>query len=232
MPRGLELVVLPDADAAATRGAAVIAAAARSAVADRGAFAVAVSGGRGPLRMWERLADEELPWDRTTLWQVDERIAPDGDPERNLTGLLGHLPAIARGRVHAMPVTAPDLDAAAVRYAADLPDAFDVVHLGIGSDGHTASLVPHDAVLEVEHRDVAIAGPYQGRRRMTITYPVLARARFVLWLVHGRDKAHVLPRLLASDASIPAGRVRAGRQLVIADVAAAAEVRDAASRSA
>jgi 6-phosphogluconolactonase/glucosamine-6-phosphate isomerase/deaminase len=175
--------------------------------------------------MWDQLVDEDLPWDRTTIWQVDERVAPDGDDDRNLTGLLEHLPEAARAVVRAMPVTSDDLEAAAASYAAALPEAFDLIHLGIGADGHTASLVPGDPVLEVTDRDVAITGEYQGRRRMTITYPVLSRARFVLWFVRGSDKAAVLPSVLAGDPSVPAGRVRAERQLFVVDEAAASVVR-------
>jgi 6-phosphogluconolactonase len=224
MRRRPELVVLPDVDAAARRGAAIVAAAARAASAERGAFAFAVSGGSGALPMWDRLADEELPWDRTRIWQVDERIAPEGDADRNLTGLLEHLPEPARALVRPMPVTDADVEAAARSYAAELPDALDLIHLGIGADGHTASLVPSDPVLEVTDRDVAITGEYQGRRRMTLTYPVLGRARFVLWFVHGEDKAAILPTVLDGDPSVPAGRVRAERQLFVIDEAAASRI--------
>ena len=220
-----ELVVLPDEEAVAARGAAVVGAAARSAVAEREAFALAVSGGRTPARVFERLADEDLPWDVTTVWQVDERSASDGDPDRNLTGLLEHLPEAARSRVRPMPVTEDDLERAAARYAAELPEAFDLVHLGLGADGHVASLVPGDPVLEVTDRDVAITGEYRGHRRMTLTFPSLDRSRFVLWIVTGADKREVLPLLLSGDPSVPAGRVRAERQLVVADEAAATEAR-------
>jgi 6-phosphogluconolactonase len=219
----IDLEVLPDADAVARRGAHVVAGAAREAVADLGRFAFAVSGGHTPWAMFGALAEEDVPWGEVGIWQVDERVAPDGDPERNLTRLQEVLPS-ARARVHPMPVTEEDLQEAAARYASTLPASFDLVHLGIGDDGHTASLVPGDAVLEVGDRGVAITGEYRGRRRMTLTYPVLARARQVLWLVTGAGKAAVLPRLLASDPSIPAGRVAAASQLVVADEAAAAEV--------
>ncbi len=216
-----ELEVLPDAEAAACRAAEVVAQTARSAVEERGAFALAVSGGRSPALMFANLATRDVPWRRTGIWQVDERVAPDGHPDRNLTALLASLPPDARGAVRPMPVTDDALEAAAARYATSLPERFDLVHLGLGDDGHTASLVPGDPVLDVVDREVAVTGVYRGRRRMTFTYPLLDRQPFVLWLVTGEDKAAVLPLLLAGDVSIPAGRVRAARQLVLADGAAA-----------
>ena len=219
-----ELVILPDPGAVARRGAEAVAEAAHAAAEAHGAFALAVSGGRTPRRMFERLGELAVPWDRTGLWQVDERVAPDGHADRNLTGLLEALPDAGRRTVRPMPVTDPDLEAAAAGYAADLPPVFDLIHLGIGDDGHTASLVPADPVLDVEDRDVALTGEYRGRRRMTLTYPPLDRASLVVWLVVGADKAAALARLLASDPSIPAGRVRASRQLVFADADAAADL--------
>ena len=217
-----DLEVLADAGAVARRGAEVVAAAAREAVADHGAFAFAVSGGRTPWAMFEALANEDVPWDHVGIWQVDERVVPNGDPDRNLTSLEPLLPAGATLRP--MPVEDNDLDAAAGRYAASLPPTFELVHLGMGDDGHTASLVPGDPVLEVAERDVAITAQYRGRRRMTLTYRALARARRILWLVTGADKAPMLPMLLRGDPSIPAGRVRAPEQLVLADAAAATEI--------
>ena len=165
------------------------------------------------------------------MLQVDERIAPAGDPDRNLTHLRESLLARAPLRpehIHAMPVESPDLEAAAAHYArlleeiAGAPAVLDLVHLGLGPDGHTASLVPGDPVLEVADRDVALTGDaYQGRRRMTLTYPVLDRARRILWLVTGSDKVGMLARLRAADHSIPAGRVRQDRARLMADRAAA-----------
>lgn len=218
-----ELVVLPDAEAVARRGAEVIGDVVGAAVTDRGSFAVAVSGGRTPRAMLARLAGSTVAWTRGGIWQVDERVAPDGDPDRNLTGLLAALPKVGREIVRPMPVTDPDLDAAAERYGASLP-TFDVVHLGLGADGHTASLVPGDAVLDVRDRTVAVTAAYRGRRRMTFTLALLERVPFVLWVVTGSDKARVLPRLLAGDATIPAGRVGATRQLVLADARAASAI--------
>jgi 6-phosphogluconolactonase len=217
-----ELEVAADADAVASQGAAFVAARARAAVAEHGRFTFAVSGGHTPWAMFAALASQDMPWPDVDLFQVDEREAPDGDPDRNLTHLrksIGDAPA----RVHAMPVTDADLDSAAASYAAALPERFDLVHLGLGPDGHTASLVPGDPVLTVQDRLVALTQPYQGHRRMTLTYPALARADQLLWLITGADKRDPLARLLAGDDSIPAGRVRAARSLILADRAAAAK---------
>jgi 6-phosphogluconolactonase len=216
----LELEILPDAQAVAERGAEIVAAAAAEAVAERGRFTLAVSGGRTPWAMFTALYGR-MPWEKVTIFQVDERIAPDGDADRNLTQLQRSLPAGGASDVRAMPVTAHDLDAAAAAYANALPEALDLVHLGLGPDGHTASLVPGDPVLDVTDRGVALTGEYQGRRRMTLTYPVLNRARSVLWLVTGEDKVDALAGLRAGDESVPAGRVSTERALVVADAAAA-----------
>jgi 6-phosphogluconolactonase/glucosamine-6-phosphate isomerase/deaminase len=172
--------------------------------------------------MFRALAEEDVSWDEVGIWQVDERVAPDGDPDRNLTSLLPVIPA--RADLRPMPVTETDLEAAADRYAASLPAAFELVHLGMGDDGHTASLVARDPVLDVTDRDVAVTGEYRGLRRMTVTYPVLDRAGLALWMITGSDKAPLVPRLLAGDRSIPAGRVATAEQLVLVDAAAASEV--------
>jgi 6-phosphogluconolactonase len=216
------LEVLSDQDAVARRAADIVAASAREAIEARGRFTFAVSGGRTPWAMFRDLADEDVPWENVGIWQVDERIAPDGDADRNLTSLLPMIPSEADLRP--MPVTEADLEAAAARYAGSLPNAFDLVHLGMGDDGHTASLVPDDPVLDVTDRDVAVTGEYRGLRRMTVTYRVLDRSRRVLWLIDGEDKTLMVPRLMAGDASIPAGRVATAEQLVVVDAAAAAEV--------
>jgi 6-phosphogluconolactonase len=233
----VKIEIIPDAEGVALRAASWLAAQAREAVAARGRFAFAVSGGRTPWRMLRALAIEDVPWKDVHVFQVDERVAPAGDPDRNLThlreALLGRVP-LPPDNLHAMPVEhaveKPGLGAAAESYAEALravtgtPAVLDVVHLGLGADGHTASLVPGDPVLEMNDADVATTGLHAGRRRMTLTYPVLDRARRILWLVTGVDKAPVLPRLLAGDRAIPAGRVRADRAVLLADAAAAAHL--------
>jgi 6-phosphogluconolactonase len=216
----LRIEVLPDADAVAIRAAAFVADQARVAVADHDRFTFAVSGGHTPWAMFSHLAGEDVPWPKTAIYQVDERVAPAGDPDRNLAHLQESLPEDGGADVHAMPVEDGDLDAAAAHYAASLPESFDLVHLGLGPDGHTASLVPGDPVLDVEDRAVALTGTYMGRRRMTLTYPTLNRAQRVLWLVTGDDKVDALRRLQAGDRSIPAGRVATAHALIIADAAA------------
>ena len=218
----LEIEILSDAEAVAERGAEYVAERARAAVAEHGRFTFAVSGGRTPWAMFAHLTGR-MPWEKVTIYQVDERVAPDGDPDRNLTQLRASLPPGGAADVRAMPVEAHDLDAAAADYAAALPAALDLVHLGLGPDGHTASLVPGDPVLDVLDRDVAVTGLYQGRQRMTLTYPTLNRARQILWLVTGEDKVDALARLRAGDTSIPAGRVSSANALVIADAAAAGD---------
>jgi 6-phosphogluconolactonase len=226
----MELEILADADEVARRAAAVVAEEARAAVAERGRFSFAVSGGSTPWKMLAHLAQEDVPWEQLHLFQVDERVAPAGDPDRNLTHLEESLLARAplpKEQLHAMPVEESDLEAAAQRYARELealagtPPALDLVHLGLGPDGHTASLVPGDPVLEVADRDVALTvHPYQDRRRMTVTFPLIARARRILWLVTGSSKVEMLERLRSGDTSIPAGRVPGDRALVLADRAA------------
>jgi 6-phosphogluconolactonase len=225
--------VFADANTVAQEAAKVIAAEARAAVAARGRFVMAVSGGKTPWQMLRALAGEQIPWQSVHVVQVDERIAPTGDPDRNLThlreSLLPHAP-LPPNQIHAMPVEAKDLEAAAGNYAdtleqiAGTPPVLDLAHLGLGTDGHTASLFPNDPVLNIADQNVALTGVYLGRRRMTLTYPMLNRSRRILWLATGGEKADVLPRLLEGDLTIPAGRIRQDAALVLADHPAAARL--------
>lgn len=224
---GHTLEVLEDESAVARRGAEVIGEAASEAVAAHGEFAMAASGGRTPWVLFGQLEEQDVPWQRTSIFQVDERVAPAGSPERNLTHLVAALSIGAQGSLRPMPVDDDDLDAAAERYAAQLPEAFELLHLGIGPDGHTASLVPGDPVLEVTDRRVAVTrGEYQGVRRMTLTCPELNRARRLLWIVTGESKRDALAKLMDRDPSIPAGRVDpGGESLILADRAAVEDLR-------
>ncbi len=213
----MPVLVSPTADGAASRAAAEIALRARAAVEQRGAFTLAVSGGRSPWRMLAHLAEHTMPWADTTIFQVDERIGPSDDPQRNLTGLHAALPAGCPAVIVPMPVEADDLHAACTTYAAALPAVLDLIHLGLGPDGHTASLIPGDPVLDITDADVALTAMYQHRRRMTLTYPRIERTRGVLWLVTGAEKRTALAQLLAHDRTIPAGRVTNADQVVFAD---------------
>lgn len=236
----MKIEVYVDADSVAREAAKFIAAEARAVVAARGTFTMAISGGHTPWIMLRDLAQEDVPWSGVHVVQVDERVAPSGDPDRNLThlseSLLSHAP-LRPDQIHAMPVEATNLEAAATQYAETLkaiagsPPVLDLVHLGLGPDGHTASLVPGDPVLSVNDADVGVTGIYQGRRRMTLTYPIINRARRVLWLVTGKEKAGMLTRLQAGDVSIPAGRVRADHAVILADRDAAAGPKDKDSKA-
>lgn len=225
----MDLEVLDTAESAAQKAADIIAEEARKAAAARGRFVMAVSGGHTPWMMLRALANADVPWPAIHVVQVDERVAPIGHPDRNLThlreSLLDRAP-LAPDQIHAMPVESADLNAAAAEYATTLRQisgstpVLDLVHLGLGPDGHTASLVPGDPVLNVKDADVAMTGIYQGRRRMTLTYPMINRARHILWVVTGKEKTPMLNRLLDGDESIPAGRVRREGARIIADRAA------------
>ena len=222
----MQTTVLPTEDQVALVAAKWIATEARQAIAERGQFLLAVSGGKTPWVMLGHLAQESLPWSQMHFFQVDERVAPEGDEDRNLTHLRQCLlpqTSFPQDNIHPMPVNAPDLAAAADSYAATLaefagqPAVLDVIHLGLGADGHTASLVPGDAALTVLDRDVAVTGLYQNRLRMTMTYPLLNRARSILWLATGPSKREMLRRLLAGDAGIPAGSVSQRQALLMTD---------------
>ena len=229
----MKIEVYPDDNVVARKAAAVIADAARAAASSRGRFIMAVSGGHTPWSMLRALAGDELPWSQVHIVQVDERVAPAADPDRNLAHLRASLlerAPLPPDNIHAMPVEGADLDRAAEQYARTLrevagsPPVLDLVHLGLGPDGHTASLVPGDPVLDITDADVAATGSYHGRRRMTLTFPTINRSRLVLWLVTGGEKAAALVRLRDGDRSIPASRVRQDRSLVLADRAAAEQL--------
>jgi len=218
-----QLEVAGDERAAARRAAELIAEAGTAAVADHRFFGFAMSGGRSPWAMLAMLGElETMPWGETELFQVDERIAAPGSEDRNLTHMVLGLSMEHQPSLRPMPVTQRDLEAAAREYETALPEPFDLVHLGLGPDGHTASLVPGDPVLEVTDRRVALTGgEYQGHPRMTLTYPAIDAARRILFLVTGAEKREPLAKLLAGDRSIPAGRIENEEILVVADEAAA-----------
>jgi len=208
-----------DAEEAAQEAARIIEMTAQAAISERGVFTFAVSGGHTPWRMLEILSEGTLPWSKTSLFQVDERIAPTGSLERNLTHLVLSLPLMCQAAIRPMPVGAKDLETAARSYEYSLPEHFDLIHLGMGPDGHTASLVPGDPILDVTDRRVAItSGEYQGTRRMSLTYPVLSAARKILFLITGDGKEEAMGRLFAGDGSIPAGRVENSNMLTVTDL--------------
>ena len=222
-----DIIISPTDSDAADASAARIADRARAAVSRQGTFCVALSGGRTPWKMLERLIGLGLPWNRVHVFQVDERDAPDGDADRNATRLAEILDRspLPAANLHLMPVTDDDSGRACDAYARVVArhcrdGRLDLVHLGLGEDGHTASLVPGDPVLDVADRDVAVAGPYQGRLRMTLTFPAIDRAKERMWVVTGASKAAMLARLRAGDDTIPAGRVTGRDSTVFADEAA------------
>ena len=220
----MKLRVFDSADVASSEAAKFIAAEARAAVSARGRFVLALSGGHSPVPMLRALASENVPWQAVQIVQVDERIAPSGHRDRNLTmqreSLLQHAP-LPESHFYPMPVEEADLEAAARTYQRTLeqiagtPAVLDLVHLGLGPDGHTASLVPNDAVLEITDRDVALTGMYMNRRRMTLTYPILNRSARILWLITEAEKAAMVTRLCQADPSVPAGRIRQENALLM-----------------
>lgn len=214
----MEIRVALDAAAAATDAAHLVASKLRNAVQRREVASLAVSGGTTPAKMFSVLADLEVPWRTVTVWQVDERVAPDGSPDRN-AALLDVFVAVGAS-VRAMPVTDRDLESAARRYAAELPTRFDVVHLGIGDDGHTASWPPGDPVAD-ELDPVALSGEYRGTRRMTLTPHVVNGARQRLVLAVGADKAAAMRGWLLRNEALPIERLHRTDTVVVLDMAAA-----------
>lgn len=200
----------------------------------KGHFTFAISGGRTPWEMIKELAKEDLPWEKVFLFQVDERIAPDAHPDRNLTQLFKAIEGtklVLRLNIFPMRVNAEDLDEACEEYVSHINrmtenGKLDLIHLGIGTDGHSASLVPNDSVLEIKEKGVALTdSEYQGRKRMTLTYPLINQAEKILWVVTGEEKAEMLDRLLHQDPSIPAGRIDQHHAIVFTEESAAAKIK-------
>ena len=222
----MRINVVDDAEQLAWEVASFIAARLASAIDERGRAVVAFSGGSTPAAMLRRLAATEVDWSAVTVFQVDERIAPDGSEDRNATMLNRELLDAVAAQAYLMPVTRDRVDTAAESYALLIGDVcggvLDVAHLGLGGDGHTASLVPGDPVVDEIHADVAVTGEYQGRRRMTMTLPLLNRARAVVWEVAGAGKAGAVAKLVAGDAGIPAAGVIQDHATLFVDAAAAA----------
>jgi 6-phosphogluconolactonase len=226
----MNIEVLPDTEAVAKEAAAIIAQKARLSVSARGRFVLAVSGDSMSLLMLNALIEEQVVWERIQLVQLDECVLPITDPERKATRLRAALLEnswLRPQQIHAMPVESRDLEVAAARYALHLhriagsPPILDLVHLTLGQDGRAAALLPGDPVLDVSDQDVSVSSAPDGPRWMTLTYPILNRSRFLLWTAIGEDHADVLRRLRAHDESIPAGRVRGGPTLILADRLAA-----------
>lgn len=221
--------VLATPELAAQRAAQHLADALRAAIRERDRACLALSGGKSPVPMFRALARQDLDWSAVHVFQVDERVAPRGAPDRNLTAIeaeLVHAGSLPPECLHAMPVDGSDLMAGAAAYGALLaklagePVTLDAVHLGLGGDGHTASLFPGDPVLEVTDRAVAVTRPHAGLRRLTLTYPVLDAARLLVWFVVGSGKQAMVKRLAAADRAIPAGRVAGERVVLVTDDAA------------
>lgn len=206
-------------DNVSQRAAEFLAQKIRDGTTDGRHFSVALSGGQTPWAVFGRLAEADgVPWERVQLYQVDERVAPMGHPERNLTHLQAAILSKVAAEMHPLPVDEADLRAAARSYSHQLPPTLDLIHLGLGTDGHTASLVPDDPVLQIDDRDVALTRAYQGRVRMTLTYPALNRAASIVWIVAGEDKRDALRQLILRDTRIPAARVNPDRAVVITDM--------------
>jgi 6-phosphogluconolactonase len=221
--------LFPTADQVAAGAAAYLEQEIRFALTHQKSFSLAISGGRTPWEMLKILSKADLPWKRVNLFQVDERVAPDGHADRNLTQLfqaIAGTPMVTQLRIFPMPVLAEDLEEGCREYTQVLDEVtegkgLDLIHLGLGSDGHTASLVPGDGVMEVQDRLVACTqNTYQGRIRMKLTYPLLNGAKQLLWIVTGIEKQEMVQRLLKQDPSIPAGKIRQENALLMVDKAA------------
>jgi len=234
--------VLPDPEAVAIATADRFVEAARRAIDERGIFRVALSGGGTPKQVYPLLLEpprrDGVDWSRVEFFWGDERSVPPDHPESNFgvayQMLIAQLPNVRPDRIHRMPAEAPDIEAAALSHESELrlafgargdePPAFDLVWLGMGPDGHTASLFPGTAALEETERWVTANWvPDQGTWRMTLTYPVLNAAREVLFVVTGADKADAVRAIRAGGSDLPAERVAGEGVEWILDAAAAGE---------
>lgn len=227
-----------DARQAAAAAAAHIAGRARDVVAARRRFALGVSGGSSPLPMFDALADSDVPWEFVHLYQVDERLVRADSAQRNFAAIRERLldrVTIPPRQVHPMPVEQDDAHAAAADYAETLArtlgpgGSLDLVHLGLGADGHTASLLPGDPALE-EAAAVIVSQAYQGARRLSLSAAVLSAAHERVWLVTGADKHDALARLLRGDPAIPAGRLDRRRSIVFTDLSVSPDTAGAGPR--
>lgn len=229
----MEIRTFQSANEVAKEAANYIADRIRESLTKKGFFTMAISGGRTPWEMIKELANEDLEWEKVFLFQVDERMAPDGHPDRNLTQLFNSIQGtklMTRLNIFPMHVIAEDLDQACQEYADSIQritetGKLDLIHLGIGTDGHTASLIPGDEVLEVQDKSIALTShPYQGRNRMTLTYPLINQAEKILWVVTGEEKAEMLERLLQKDPSIPAGKINQTHAILLTEESAAVRI--------
>lgn len=237
-----EYTILAGPEAVATATADHFVAAAGDAIADRGVFRVALSGGGTPKLVYPRLLEPErvraVDWSRVEFFWGDERAVPPDHPESNFGvayhALIAQLPATRHDRIHRMAAEAPDLDGAALSYESEIrlafdargrqPPAFDLIWLGMGPDGHTASLFPGSEALDESDRwVVGNWAPSQAAWRMTMTFPLINAAREALFVVTGADKAAALRGVREGDDALPAGRVHAARTRWIIDAAAAGE---------
>jgi 6-phosphogluconolactonase len=222
----MRVEVRPSADDAARYAAQFIASELRAALASRKRASLALSGGSSPRQMFHELAACQLDWNNIAVFQVDERVAPADDPARNLAAIADELVrhgGLPRQNLFPMPVENQDLQRACAHYelslqrAAGQPPTLDVVHLGLGADGHTASLFAKDGALEERARDIALTGVQAGFRRMTLTLPAINRARRIVWFVIGAEKSTVLAALTQGRLAAPAGRVERARAVLITD---------------
>lgn len=237
-----QVTVLADPAAVAVSTADRLVALAAAAIEERGIFRVALSGGGTPRQVYPLLLErprlQAVDWSRVEFFWGDERAVPPDHPESNFgvayQALIAHLPGARNDRIHRMPAEAADLDGAALTYESEVrlafdargytPPAFDLVWLGMGPDGHTASLFPgSDALDEADRWVVGNWAPSQAAWRMTMTYPLINAAREALFVVTGADKAGALRSIRDGDDAFPAARVHAQRTAWLVDAAAAGD---------